>query len=230
MSSLALIFDSNVLILFNKTNNEIDEYTSKFETKDGIIKKNIKVINDFLKENNLLLDDGKLVVIKDEVKKEVLLKKHIVAFNHLIKSDNMLYKFCEYEVSSNKKSVSEYFINKSRERNLNLYFVRTYLKEARKSKNYYDIVRDMLNVYNSELELYNLPSLDEIYLKHKEDLRKSKVKSKGNIKFVEEDFIEDKKYYINGSCYTSDEFVLFDIEDLENIESSDYRPDGMMKK
>ena len=39
MSSLALIFDSNVLILFNKTNNEVDEYTSKFETKDGIIKK-----------------------------------------------------------------------------------------------------------------------------------------------------------------------------------------------
>ena len=74
MSSLALIFDSNVLILFNKTNNEIDEYTSKFETKDGIIKKNIKVINEFLKENNLLISDGKLVVIKDEVKKEVLLK------------------------------------------------------------------------------------------------------------------------------------------------------------
>ena len=47
MSSLALIFDSNVLILFNKTNNEIDEYTSKFETKDSIIKKNIKVINEF---------------------------------------------------------------------------------------------------------------------------------------------------------------------------------------
>ena len=170
MSSLALIFDSNVLILFNKTNNEIDEYTSKFETKDGIIKKNIKVINEFLKENNLLLSDGKLVVIKDEVKKEVLLKKHVIAFNHLIKSDNMLYKFCEYEASSNKKSVSEHFINRSRERNLNLYFVRTYLKEARKSKNYYDIVRDMLNVYNSELELYNLPSLDEIYLKHKEEI------------------------------------------------------------
>lgn len=230
MESLTLVFDSNVLILFNKTNNEIDEYTSKFETKDSIIKKNIKVINDFLKENNLLLDDGELVVIKDEVKKEVLLKKHIVAFNHLIKSDNMLYKFCEYEASSNKKSVSEYFINRSRERNLNLHFVKNYLKEARKSKCYYDIVRDMMKVYDSESKLCDLPSIDEIYLKHKEALAISKVRSKGNIKLIEEDFIGDKKYYINGSYYTIDEFTLFDIEDLENMENSDYRPDGMMKK
>lgn len=267
---LCLVLDTlgqHRLVLESGTEFDINNYTSKnFDDSMEIREKYKKEIDayleskkDILKNTNKPDYNGRIaIVIPENVGREikyyqrkVLYKKHIVAFKELLEHQLIMVKFSEYEKGKKENGlVSDFFHKMVRRPWIRKYGVKTFIRnwisdEKKKQKNYFQIVRDLLQVYEYEREQKpDLPSCDEIYLAYQNEKEKQlykRLEKRKNMKLsrqqrtnvneviIEEvDDEEDKLYMVNGNSYTIDELHLLDLDDIKD--NSDYIPDGVRKK
>lgn len=255
---LCLVLDTfgyHRLVLKKGSSYEIDEYTSKnFENSNQIREKYEKEIYNFLSsyKNKLEQSDnpnynGRIaIVIPSKIgedinfyQRKVIYKKHIITFNEAIKNKDLMVSFSLYERKKShysKSLVTDYFHHMIRMPWNNKSLIKTYIngwikEEKEKKIDYYEIVRDMLIVYENERKYKkNLLSFDERYELYKKEKLLKKL-SKNNFKLekntnhvaLEKHFEEEKFFNVNGNKYTIDELHLLDIEDIDL--ESDYIPD-----
>jgi len=248
------------LILKRGKDYEIDEYTTKFENSTELREKHKQEINEFLNKYKSLLEKnskkeykGILAVVDpnqigtkiENYQKQVIYKKHIIAFRQFIEKKDMMIKFSKYERSKKDCLITEQFQFMVRQpwtrKNKIKTFIKEWIKKEKDKKiNYYNIIRDMMAVYKKECELYKLRTIDEIYEQYLKDKELAKrIKKRGNMKLQKENHTilpetikyeeQEKTYKINGSTYNADEVTLFDIEQIDE-ETTDLLPDGLKRK
>jgi hypothetical protein len=259
MEELCLVLDEfglERLVLEKGENFKIDEYTSKnFENSRQIRAKYKHQIDEYLNKNkyNMALKydinyKGRIVIVTqadgNNIMKKVLYKKHIVAFNEIIKDKEIMIKFSLYQRGKKNKSLVpdqfHYMIRSpwNKKNSVKTYINNWIKEEKQKQLDYYEIIRDMMIVYEKERNKYYLPSIDEIYdlyEKEKEQRIISKIQQKGSLKLQQNtmhtivsnsiETTEEKMYCVNGNKYTIDELHLLDLEDIDS--DSEYIPDVM---
>ena len=126
---LCLVLDKegiHRLILKVGSSEEIDEYTTKFENSEQIREKYKEQIEEFLEKYKEAIKksknpnyEGRIVIVIPEnigreikeYQREVLYKKHIIAFKKFIEDKWTMMKFVDYEKNKRgkEKLVSDYF-------------------------------------------------------------------------------------------------------------------------
>ena len=242
--TLSLVLDENCklsLTLMKKGANEIDDFTTKnFENSEQIREHFKDKIAEFLMENKGYIEAvsekmgrkfrGRIVVLEVQeldgsisfVEKRVLYKKHLVAFNEMIKDRATMLKFLQLEkVRCNqnglKKLISEYLSYEIRTAN---YKAKSRVKLIRKeikrnSTNFYDILRIIIKAYEIERKKRKLPTIESIYNMSKVVPNESFIPSRKKQEF----------YLIDGFFYPIDD-IPFDLEQLSRLETN-YHPDGL---
>ncbi len=243
--TLSLVLDSDgykSLTLMKADSIEIDDFTiKKFEDSEQIRKYYQKEIEKYLEENKNYVEAvtnqtgkkfrGRIVILeaneKDSslyfIEKRVLYKKHLVAFKEMVNDKATMLKFLQLEkIGFNKygfrKLISPFLTREIITTNYKVKsrvdFIRIEIKKNK--KNFYDILRIIIKAYEIERKKRNLPTIDEIYKKNKNNLTKSFPNCEATIK----DF-----YLIDGFSYPIDD-IPFDLDQLKNLDS-EYKPDGL---
>lgn len=253
---LCLVLDTKGyyrLILKSGTSKEIDKFTSRKFCDSSAVRRLFKdeidaylnKYKDELEKSNNPNYKGRIVVVdpkevgKDIVnyQKKVLYKKHAYAFLKFIKDKTLATEFTKYEMKKKDNCLitKQFFvvINSNWNMNNTKTYINEWLKDIKNKDYYYDIIRDMMAVYEIESKYRTLPKIDDIYDKHKKSLA-LRLERKNNLKLSRENNtlvypveFDDKKYNVNGFLYSVDELHLFDLDEIEDY--SDYIPDGKRK-
>lgn len=245
------------LDLYVGTSDEIDKYTTRFDNATNLRKKYQKQIDAFLQQHKDFLDSrdknkknfyGRIVVLEknndcyDE--KKVLFKKHLIAFKNYIYKDKRTMQEFErlekygYETLNKKKLISYYlareiryegtFAIKSR--------VEKIKRDINKDEDFYDILRIIIKAYKRQRESRpNLPSIEQIYSEYLQDKKVSVELSKATTDVLVESentvgsMNEDERYIVDGVIYSKEEQELFDLDDLNMMDDTNFTPDGLGK-
>lgn len=257
--TLSLVLDDSGLIrltLFDGSNDEIDKYTTKFDSATSLRKKHQKEIDAFLKLNQHILDSrdkgkknfyGRIVVLEkngdfyDE--KKVLFKKHLVAFKNYIYQDRLtMQEFARleqygYETLNKKKLISYYLAREIRYEGT--YAIKSRVEKIKrdinKDEDFYDILRIIIKAYKHQRESRtDLPSIEQIYSEYLQDKKISaelhnEIMGSQINNSIAEPINEEEKYIVDGVIYAKEEQELFDLDDLKNMEDANFAPDGLGK-
>ena len=242
--TLSLVLDEEdkiSLTLMKKEANDIDDFTTKnFENSEQIRKYFEGKIEKFLEQNKNYIETiskktgrkfrGRIVILEAReldssiyfIEKRVLYKKHLVAFNEMIKDRATMLKFLQLE----KIGFNQYGFRRLisgflyREISYADYKVKSRVnlikKEIKKNKaNFYDILRIMTKAYEIERKKRNLPTIDAIYNFSKKTIKEENTSTK-----APQDF-----YLIDGVFYPIDD-IPFDLYELRHLDS-EFKPDGL---
>ena len=242
--TLSLVLDEEdkiSLTLMKKEANDIDDFTTKnFEDSDQIREYYKGKIEKFLEQNKKYIETvssrtgksfrGRIVILEARqlegslyfVEKRVLYKKHIVAFNEMIKDRSTMLKFLQLEkIGFNqygfRRLISGYLYREISYANFKVKSrVNLIRKEIKKNKaNFYDILRVITKAYEIERKKRNLPTLEAIYNSHKKDQKKENTSLNNPRDF----------YLIDGVYYPIDD-IPFDLDDLRHLDT-EFKPDGL---
>ncbi len=242
--TLSLVLDDEdkiSLTLMKKEANDIDDFTTKnFENSDQIREYYQREIEKFLEENKNYIETiskktgkkfrGRIVILESReldkslyfVEKRVLYKKHIVAFNEMIKDRATMLKFLQLEkIGFNqfgfRKLISGFLCREITYANYKVKSrVNLIKKEIKKNKNnFYDILRIITKAYEIERKKRQLPTIDAIYNLSKEKHIDEPITFKNPQEF----------YLIDGFSYHQDD-IPFDLDELKNLDS-EFKPDGL---
>ena len=244
--TLSLVLDDRgyrSLTLMKDEGYEIDKFTAhNFEDHEQIRNYFKNEIKKYLKENAKYVDlvrastgrefRGRIVILEAHEyqgrlefdDKRVLYKKHLVAFNEMVKDKNTMKKFLQLErIGVNQYGlrglVSPFLVREIRFADFKVVSqVNLIKKELKRNKrDFFDILRMMTKAYESERKNRPLPTIDAIY---------KESKKKDMEELIEVTKKEPKEFYnIDGVDYRIDD-IPFDLDDLRRMDT-EYRPDGL---
>ncbi len=248
--TLSLILDEegrvSLTLMKDKADN-IDKFTTKFEDSEMIRKKFKKQIEQYLKENKEYVQAiskkrgqlfrGRIAILEATIRndslclveKRVLYKKHLVAFNTIIKDKPTMLRFLQLEqIGYNqygfKKLISPFLTREIRYANYKVVSSINLIKREIKRENFYDILRIICKAY--EIERKKRSDLKTIEAIYKENI----TKPNNNLPREVSDFSQQEKdeepfCIIDGVSYPTDQ-QPFDNDDLRHMDST-YIPDGL---
>jgi len=255
--TLSLVLDDKgyrSLVLMDAESNLIDKFTSSnFESHEDIRTYFKDEIEKYLNDNQKYLDlirssstrdfRGRIVILEEHeyhgrveyVAKRVLYKKHLVAFDKLVKDKATMQRFLRLEkhgVNSLglRNLISPFLAKEINTCNFKVVSrVNLIQREIKNSKsNFYDILRLMCKAYEYERKYrIDLPTIESIYKDSQITEKEMKAATTERISVNNQ---EENFFYIDGVRYSDELPPDIDryIELLnEGSEITGYRPDGL---
>lgn len=236
--TLSLIVDKQskvYLPLITGDSFEIDKFTTKFDNATELRKEYKEKIDDFLKQNVAYVDkmkyrlnnlkfDGWIAILEEQddeiVERKALFRKHLDKYGALCADKELIKQLRDVDLSLNpeERLLSEF----SHE------LIQIYLGEKIDSSHNR---QDALELLKKDMKYTVKDGKKEIKTVFYEILRlmykiKNVLDAEKMVQMVSLEE-EKEKYNIDGYSYSREEEELFDLDDLSQMEDTDFTPDGL---